>query len=266
MSWRFLGNVLIRGQIECLTGLHIGGSDQHYEIGGMDNPVIRDPVSEYPYIPGSSLKGKLRSISEWANNCIDIVENNGTFKAGVHSCGRADCPICSVYGTANQNNKASGPTRLIVRDAYPNEATKRVMNELKLDNGLPMVEVKYENSLDRLTSVANPRPVERVTAGSVFDMSMTYSVYEYDGDSGSGDVQKITVLLQAMRLLEDAALGGGGSRGSGRVRLMIEEQPYVRTAQSYSSGFADLPLGDLVSVTDVDVDTYSSSIGTSLRS
>jgi CRISPR-associated protein Csm3 len=62
---QFKAHVIITGKIQCLTGLHIGGTEEGYEIGGMDNPVIKDKITGYPYIPGSSLKGKMRSMMEW---------------------------------------------------------------------------------------------------------------------------------------------------------------------------------------------------------
>jgi CRISPR-associated protein Csm3 len=54
----FKENVIISGKIICNTGLHIGGSKEELEIGGTDAPVIIDPETRIPVIPGSSLKGK----------------------------------------------------------------------------------------------------------------------------------------------------------------------------------------------------------------
>jgi len=55
----------IQGQIELVSGLHIGSGNTEMHIGGTDNPVIKNPVNNQPYIPGSSLKGKMRSLMEW---------------------------------------------------------------------------------------------------------------------------------------------------------------------------------------------------------
>ena len=52
----------ITGTIETVTGLHIGAGKDSIEIGGMDNPVIKHPHTGEHYIPGSSLKGKVRSL------------------------------------------------------------------------------------------------------------------------------------------------------------------------------------------------------------
>lgn len=60
----FKKNYIIKGEIVCKTGLHIGGSNDNIDIGGTDTVVIRDSVTDLPFIPGSSLKGKLRSLLE----------------------------------------------------------------------------------------------------------------------------------------------------------------------------------------------------------
>ncbi|WP_297499767.1 type III-A CRISPR-associated RAMP protein Csm3, partial [Thermococcus sp.] len=72
MDRHFYGKVVIRGRIKALTGLHIGSQRDVSEIGGIDNPVIKDPHTGLPYIPGSSLKGKLRSLFEvFTNSKLD---------------------------------------------------------------------------------------------------------------------------------------------------------------------------------------------------
>jgi CRISPR-associated protein Csm3 len=54
--------LLIKGEIEVVTGLHIGGSSSYSAIGAVDSPVVRDSVTGNPIIPGSSLKGKMRAL------------------------------------------------------------------------------------------------------------------------------------------------------------------------------------------------------------
>lgn len=105
----------INGKIEVVTGLHIGASNENIEIGGLDNPVIKDPLpgSNAPYIPGSSLKGKLRSLYE-------IKE--GRFSKDGKPCDCAKCEVCAVFGTSAANRPAElGPTRIVVRDARLSE-------------------------------------------------------------------------------------------------------------------------------------------------
>jgi len=194
----------IRGRIRVMTGLHIGASNENIEIGGLDNPIIKDPLpgSGAPYIPGSSLKGKLRSL-------IEIMEGRFDQKGNPCNCARKDCPVCPVFGTSAANRPADlGPTRVVVRDAHLSQE----WSERFKKGDLPM-EVKYENAINRITGVANPRPLERVPAGVEFDLNIAFKVFEGDPDS-----YFITV-LGAMRLLELDALGGAGSRGCGQIKF-----------------------------------------------
>jgi CRISPR-associated protein Csm3 len=193
------------------TGLHIGAGNDKVEIGGMDNPVIRNPLTREPYIPGSSLKGKMRSLLEWKLGKVQ--QNNGN----PCSCGEADCPVCRIFGSANNNQnrdtrKQRGPTRLIVRDAFLSEEDRK-----KMKDGKVIVEEKYENSLNRITARANPRPIERVIPGVKFDFEIAYRIIDMgDGDKTEKDSFDKFV-LGALRLLKDDYLGGGGSRGNGRI-------------------------------------------------
>ncbi|NIR51596.1 type III-A CRISPR-associated RAMP protein Csm3 [candidate division KSB1 bacterium] len=145
----------IEGQIEVITGLHIGSNVEQIEIGGLDNPVIRHLLTKEPYIPGSSLKGRMRALLEWR---LGKVEQNG---AVYQWCKNNDCPICRIFGTSADAAKI-GPTRLIVRDAYLTEEFKKDKLE---ERGMileDLTEEKWENSINRLTASANPRPLERV--------------------------------------------------------------------------------------------------------
>lgn len=205
-----LGKVIINGQIECKTGLHIGGSDASLSIGGMDNPVIRDPITNEPYIPGSSLKGKLRSLLERALN-KDFNKSGGKniFR---HECSDPSCEVCRLFGASGGD--ANLPSRLQFRDSFLADDSREEL--LKIDEGLPFTEWKTENSLDRITCAANPRPIERVPAGSKFNFEIVYTVENKE------DVNKdLRNLMAVMDLLMDDALGGGGSRGSGRVEMNV---------------------------------------------
>jgi CRISPR-associated protein Csm3 len=191
--------------------LHIGGSKDAYEIGGMDNPVIKTIRGE-PYIPGSSLKGKLRSLLEWS---LGKVKDESTC-----ACGSPDCEVCRVFGTSADKERDFGPTRLVVRDAPLTDDSK---NELQAMGITTFTEVKTETAIDRLSGKAKDgslRPIERVPEGTEFAFSMVYSVYSVENDGGSKkDIAMFPHVLDAMALLEDSYLGGMGSRGSGQVEV-----------------------------------------------
>src|SRR5574341_2073027 len=120
-NYIFSGKYIIKTDLRCLTGLHIGGTDEGFEIGGMDNPVIKDPITGYPYIPGSSLKGKMRSLLEWADNKVSIeTDNNGKLKGKL--CKGGSCDICIVFG-CSASTSANDARRLIVRDSFPQKKT-----------------------------------------------------------------------------------------------------------------------------------------------
>lgn len=222
----FLGNVVLSGELECETGLHIG-QEGAIEIGGIDNPVIKNPVTGYPYVPGSSVKGKMRSLLEWDEG---VVEDDGSphFHEGPEA---VDCAVCRVFGTPAEADAETGPTRLTVRDAPPTDETVAMWNDM--DTALPYTEVKSENFINRITSEANPRDMERIPRESVFEYELVYGVYDL-GDGGATDVENLAAVQRAMVLLEDAALGGSGSRGYGKVRFRADEGEFeVRPADAY---------------------------------
>ncbi len=204
------GRVFIECQIETQTGLHIGGAESSLSIGGVDNVIIRDPLSGRPYIPGSSLKGKMRSQMEKFHG---RPQNRRIGQVYIHTCesaaAYADCAVCHVYGVPGEMDFSTS-TRLVVRDVQLTDESVAALNAAKTD--LPFSEVKWEAAIDRVTSAATPRQMERVPAGAVFGPTeMVYSVYE------AADVARFAHVLEGMQLLEDDYLGGSGSRGSGKV-------------------------------------------------
>lgn len=205
---------VITGQIEILTGLHIGAGKEAVEIGGIDSPVVKNPYTDEPYIPGSSLKGKLRCLMEWATGHVEPGQAWNGGKETDPALLAAD-PILRIFGTTNQNWK-DGPTRLTVRDAALNNDWKIKI----IDRGLPFTEEKFENNIDRIQGKAGSgiRKTERVPAGAIFDLELVYRVFDM-GDDGRTDIANLNDLYAAMRLLEQDALGGSGSRGYGRVRF-----------------------------------------------
>jgi CRISPR-associated protein Csm3 len=229
----YKGTVIIKYEMKALTGLRVGGSKENFDIGGLDNPVIKTlgVIENYdgrgnnlpegaPYIPGSSLKGKIRSLVEWAKGRVDYMiskANNDVERAGKPCvCGR--CEVCKVFGTGDAKTLESlklselpGPPRLRVFDAYPTWESIQKLQETLGEN--IFTEIKTENAINRLTSRANPRKVERVPAGVVFFGEMAFHLFTKE------DPELLKVVFEGMRLLEDDYLGGYGSRGSGKVRF-----------------------------------------------
>ena len=210
-----IGRIIIEGKIRAVTGLHIGGSPGALAIGNVDMPVIRDPVTGKPYIPGSSLKGKMRSLSEKVTGApqnrsigkdvrIHVAENRDQYDRYWVN------PLFGVPGEVKFDVPA--PTRLIVRDVPMDEESAKKLLAVRTD--MPYTEVKWEAAIDRVTSAATPRQLERVPADTVFaPMELVFSLYL------PGDVDLFGHLLAAMQLVEDDYLGGQGSRGSGKVRF-----------------------------------------------
>jgi CRISPR-associated protein Csm3 len=209
----------ITGRILVLTGLHIGAGNDAVEIGGMDNPIIKDPATGYPYIPGSSIKGKMRSLMEWY---LDKVKGNGG-----EPCKCGECPVCRVFGCAlgreekgTEKAKKRGPTRLVVRDSFViDESITTGDAKKKRKTPSELVEDKSENSINRITAIANPRHSERVIPGVSFNFSLVYKLYDM-GDGFEEDEKNFNeVVLKGLKLLENDYLGGGGSRGSGKIQF-----------------------------------------------
>lgn len=209
MTIRLHGRIFLEGQIKALTGLRIGGSPGALAIGGVDAPILRNPIDQIPYIPGSSLKGKMRSLWEKFNG-VDMEHPINNVK--IHVCQNEttyqNCPVCQIYGTLGQGD-ASFPTRIVVRDVT---LDKDSFKGAKTD--LPYSEVKWEAAIDRITSAATPRQIERVPAGAIFpDMQIVFNVYD------AADHERFLNVLTALQLVEDDYLGGHGSRGSGRIQF-----------------------------------------------
>lgn len=227
MDKNLIGKIQITGKIKSLTGLHIGASKENMEIGAIDSPVVRDPVTREPYIPGSSIKGKMRALLEKALAVeLGIVGTTNRRNIGtrnnevwVHVCDDAQmaltCSICRIFGSTGHNGGKNFPARLIVRDAY---LTKESVEKLSdIDTGLQYTEWKFENAIDRVTSAANPRQLERVPRGAEFDFELIYNVE--DTSTILDDMKNLNLAIQLIKL---DALGGHGSRGYGKVDIIID--------------------------------------------
>lgn len=207
---KLLGRLILEMKVKVVTGLHIGGASGDLEIGGVDNPVIRDVITQEPYIPGSSFKGKIRSQLEKA---LGLDQNTDVGQAKIHTCKTKedylDCDVCQIFGVPAETD-AAYPTRLIVRDV---RLTPESVDKLKKANtDMAFTELKTEVAIDRVTSAASPRNIERVPAGAVFGPSeIVFSMFD------KADSQLFKRFLDGLLLLEDDYLGGSGSRGSGKV-------------------------------------------------
>ena len=157
----------ITGVIRCVSGLRIGGSDDLLQIGGTDLTCVKHPVTLKPYLPGSSLKGKMRS---------ELEAKLGRFggREGSEPCGCGKCMVCRVFGMHKPKANELGPSRIIVRDAQ------------LLEGG--QTELKSENVIDRKSGAAmHPRKVERVVAGSSFTLRIGIQEWDLDKDAAYGD-------------------------------------------------------------------------------
>lgn len=218
VNLNFLGKVIIDGDIKVLTGLRIAGPTTGLKIGGIDQPVIYDAFGK-PYIPGSSLKGKLRSLIEKKEG-IDLNKTKKGQAYG-HECESDEtyenCPICKIFGISSVDKikNAQVATRIICRDI--NLLEESITNEMRNNMELKYTEIKVEIAMDRQKGSAlhgGLRTIDRVPAGAVFSpMEIIYNVYEEE------DKEILVKVFEAMKLLEDDYLGGMGTRGYGKVKF-----------------------------------------------
>ncbi len=225
----FQGNILIKGKIVCDTGLHIGESNETLEIGGIDNMVMRDKKSNLPYIPGSSLKGKLRHLLELFNKeSVTYILNHPNGRNKEYSpCNCGKCIVCKIFGFTNDDDDTYvGPTRIIIRDAFPDENTIKFWD--KSEGVSRGAELKTENVIDRVKSTAmHPRPTERIPKDSKFDFEMVFGIYTNE------DKENFKEIFTAFKLIESNYLGGNGSRGYGQIHF--EELSYnIRNLSFYT--------------------------------
>lgn len=244
---KLVGKLILEGDLTCETGLHIGAGKGSLEIGGADNPVVKDAFGR-PYIPGSSLRGKLRSLLEHSSGLTTPVElvylsRRKGQDVRIHQSERPDDEVCLLFGrNPGRMERVNGepleasaatPSRLTVYDAPLDQESITPQMRENLDDEL--TEVKSENAVDRITSQANPRTLERVPAGARFRIRMVIDVL------CEPDKALVPRLVEGLRLLEDDSLGGGGSRGSGRIRFSNLRLTW-RSRGFYTSGAAESEL------------------------
>lgn len=204
---KLIKKIIITGEIHATTGLMIGGSNTAMGIGGPDKTVIRNPITKQPYIPGSSLKGKMRSLLELSYGHIG---NKPIGKVDNGPSDNPEHPSTNLFGSARTDGKQR-PSRIICRDGF-------LLNPNELQNtDLLFTEAKTEVVIDRIKSTANPRTFERVPAGAKFSLNIVINVF--DDDPFRDELQTLT--FKALQLVQDDYLGGSGSRGSGHVKIKI---------------------------------------------
>jgi len=198
----FRGTLRVTG-----SGLRIGGSKESVGIGETDNPIIRHPITRRPYVPGSSIKGKIRSLLE-SRYCPQTQESGLPCKCG-------SCFVCQLFGCGESRNIKS-PSRLVFRDCQPTDETVKGWDEAGVDS-----EVKTEVLIDRNKGLSyghiGPRTMERIPAGSVFDFA--FSLRYFEGDNVRDYLLKVA---EGFELLEKHYLGGSGSRGYGQVQIVAK--------------------------------------------
>jgi CRISPR-associated protein Csm3 len=211
---KLVKKIKFEGTIVAKTGLHIGGTNSAMAIGGPDKTVVRNPVDNKPYIPGSSIKGKMRSLLEISEGTIEDV-NMGVVKNGPSQ--NPNHLSAQIFGTA-KNDETQRPSKLIVRDGALISP-----EEMFTNTDLPYSESKTEVVIDRITSKAMPRQLERVPAGAEFKLDLILNIFE-----GDNEIELVNGVLRCLKLVQDDYLGGSGSRGSGQVifnNLKIAERP-----------------------------------------
>jgi len=217
----------LEGTIVLKSGLHIGSGNMEMHIGGTDMPVIKHPHTLEPYIPGSSLKGKVRSLLEMESGLM--IYTNGDVVSGktlkqekvannseLKSKGEAILKIFGSSGADKEDETGFGPTRVSFADCYLADDWREKAKE----NRWLLTEEKSENIINRIKGVAeHPRFIERVPEGAKFSFLITFKVLE-DSDNELFD----SVLLKGLKLLEMDTLGGNGSRGYGRIKFEFKDQ------------------------------------------
>jgi len=220
----------LEGTITLKSGLHIGSGNMEMHIGGTDSPVIKHPHTMEPYIPGSSLKGKVRSLLEMESGLMvytkgEVVSSKTLTEESVKNDSklklREKCEaILKIFGSSGadkEDESSFGPTRVSFADCYLDKDWKKIA----LENRWLLTEEKSENVINRIKGIAeNPRFIERVPEGTKFKFLVTFKVLQDDDNKLFEDY-----LLKGLKLLEMDALGGSGSRGYGRIAFEFNDQP-----------------------------------------
>jgi len=206
--------IKINTSITLITGLHIGGNSENVEIGGIDNPVVKlASKGDVPYIPGSSLKGKIRCLLEQVYRAPRVGLNQ---------------EVNNLFGFSGTKQ----PSKIIVRDAMLTDDSKKML--LACDNlDMPYTENKIENTIDRIegaTVKGGIRTTERVPAGAVFNAEFIINVWDDDKEE-----ELMALFEKGIRLLENDYLGGNGSRGYGQIKFGEMKKTELSEANNWTA-------------------------------
>ncbi|MBI5194802.1 MAG: type III-A CRISPR-associated RAMP protein Csm3 [Nitrospirae bacterium] len=201
--------VSITGTIHCESGLRIGGTKEGIiEPGGSENTILRHPITSLPYIPGSSLKGKMRSLLETDASSGANIDNG-------RPCGCGTCLVCKVFGSHGMAHKEI--TRILVRDCVITDKSETVLRTAQEEKGVNFAEIKSENIIDRKSGIAAKgglRTQERVPSGTEFSMNITLKLFDGDNEG-----QIVDFVRKGLDLIQKDYLGSSGSRGYGKIKI-----------------------------------------------
>ncbi len=200
---KLIKTIKLTFDLKLLTGLHIGSGNDNIKIGGIDSSVIKNPLNNEPYIPGSSLKGKMRYLLGVNKGVSNDLENE---------------EICNIFGKSADNKTNIKPTKIIVRDLPMTKEWRNKMEEFK-QCGINFTEEKVENTIDRGNSgKSKPRFIERVPSGVEFNGEIVLKIFENDSEE-----EMKQLIEDSLRFIENDALGGSGSRGYGQIQIINKE-------------------------------------------
>ncbi len=219
-----------KGKIILKTGLHIGSGGAEMKIGGTDNPVIKHPHTQEPYIPGSSLKGKVRALLEMRSGLMNRTKGSPVSLEDWQSLQgkeKEECEkILKLFGSGASEKTSAlaekiGPTRVSFEDCYFNKEWR----EKALKEHWTYTEIKSENTLNRINTKANPRTVERVPAGAEFRFCISLRKFDSELEEEFKKEEELRKLLfNGLKLLSMDSLGGSGSRGYGRIEFKFDDK------------------------------------------
>lgn len=191
-----LDKIIIKAELKLLTGMHIGKSNDFAPIGAVDSVIITDPLTKQPIIPGSTLKGKLRTM-------LAKLEKTDDHMLKTHK--EDNEMIKRLFGASSPEIVES---RLQFYDIFLNNAEELKNKEMDL----AYTEIKFENTINRITAVAMPRQLERVPAGAKFDFKLVYNC-----EDASDLEEDIENLARALKMIQLDYIGGSGTRGYGKI-------------------------------------------------
>jgi CRISPR-associated protein Csm3 len=230
----------ITGVIHCLSGVRIGGNNNVIEIGTIDNPIIRNPITNHPYLPGSSIKGKMRSALELSLRAgappklslkpPKLVQGMRDGKPEINPCSCGECVVCKLFGSGDTKT-TNEPTRLIFRDCLLTPESAEILETAAKNSGVFFAEIKPGVRMNRATNTVARGAFfnfERVPEGTDFNFELVVRLYgDLDGESARADYRK--VIAQGLRLIEKEGIGGKISAGYGKVEfrdLKWNDQPF----------------------------------------